>query len=197
MHLRALWTIAMTARAKSASVLLLAHSLSMPLSVPCSALLWMLLPVHAQAASAALLDEVSGLHRAGNTVAALARADAYLASNPRDAQMRFLKSVLLSDTGKGAEAEPILKQLAQDYPELAEPHNNLAAIYASRGDYGLARSELQESLRLDPSYATAYENLGDVYLKLAERAYADASKRDASNARLSAKLAALKQVAER
>lgn len=197
MHLRTLSITATATLAKAVSALVLTSSLWASPWMPLSALVWTTLPARVQAASAVLLDEVSSLHRAGSTAAALARADAYLESNPRDAQMRFLRSVLLSDAGRSSEAETLLRQLAQDYPELAEPHNNLAAIHASRGEYGLARSELQESLRLDPAYATAYENLGDVYLKLAEQAYAHASKRDSANLRLSDKLAALKQLAER
>ena len=109
--------------------------------------------------------------------------------------MRFLKSLVLADSGKGDEAEALLKQLAQEFPELAEPHNNLAAIYASRGQYGLAQAELKESLRLDPAYATAHENLGDVYLKLAEQAYADSLKRDPTNLKTADKLASLRQLA--
>ena len=159
--------------------------------------LLLMLPLTGMAApaSAALLDEVGSLHRSGSSVAALARADEFLAANPRDAQMRFLKSVVLADSGRGEEAEVLLKQLAQEFPELAEPHNNLAAIYASRGQYGLAQAELKESLRLDPAYATAHENLGDVYLKLAEQAYADALKRDPTNLKTADKLASLRRLA--
>ena len=64
--------------------------------------------------------------------------------------------------------------LVQDYPELAEPHNNLAALYAAAGDYGKARAELEEALRLNPLYAPAHENLGDVYALLAGQSYARA-----------------------
>ena len=110
--------------------------------------------------------------------------------------MRFLRSVVLSDMGRRDEAEALLKQLAQAFPELAEPHNNLAAIYASRGRYSMAQAELLESLRLDPAYATAYENLGDVYLQLAEQAYAASLKRDAKNTKTADKLTALRKLAD-
>ena len=60
----------------------------------------------------------------------------------------------------------------QDYPELAEPHNNLAAIYAAAGEYGKARAELEEAIRLNPRYAPAHENLGDVHALLAGQSYA-------------------------
>ena len=111
--------------------------------------LWLLLcaaiSMPARAATAEELSEVTRLHRAGQSAAALERADRVLSAQPKDAQMRFLKSVVLVDTGRSAEAQAILQQLVQDYPELAEPHNNLAAIYAAAGDYGKSRAELEET----------------------------------------------------
>ena len=73
------------------------------------------------------------------------------------------KSVVLADSGRRPRPRRCCKQISQDFPELAEPHNNLAAIYAAAGHYGKARVELEESIRLNPNYATAHENLGDVH----------------------------------
>ncbi|MGZ5250739.1 MAG: tetratricopeptide repeat protein [Caldimonas sp.] len=142
----------------------------------------------ARAALADELSEVTRLHHAGQIAAALERADKYLAGRPKDAQMRFLKSVVLADAGRRSEAAALLQQLAQDYPELPEPHNNLAALYAAAGDFGKARAELEESLRLNPGYATAQENLGDVYVMLATQAYAKAQKLEPANAAVARKL---------
>jgi hypothetical protein len=44
------------------------------------------------------------------------------------------------------------------------------------GDYAKARAELEESIRLNPSYATAHENLGDVHAMLAADAYGRAQR---------------------
>lgn len=148
----------------------------------------------AHAALAEELGEVTRLHHAGQSAAALERADKYLAGKPKDAQMRFLKSVVLADSGRGAESAALLQQLAQDYPELAEPHNNLAALHAASGEYGKARAELEESLRLNPGYATAQENLGDVYAMLAGQAYAKALKLEPSNSGLPRKLELVRQL---
>lgn len=148
----------------------------------------------ALAALADELSEVTRLHHAGQSAAALTRADKYLESKPKDAQMRFLKSVVLADSGRGAEAAALLQQLTQDYPELAEPHNNLAALHAAAGDYGKARAELEESLRLNPGYATAQENLGDVYAMLAGMAYAKALKLEPGNGGLPRKLELVRQL---
>ncbi len=148
------------------------------------------------AALAEELSEVTRLHHAGQSEAALQRADKYLATKPKDAQMRFLKSVVLADTGRRREATAVLEQLVQDYPELPEPHNNLAALYAASGEYGNARAELEESLRLNPNYATANENLGDVYTMLAGQSYGRALKLDPSSTSVPRKLALVRQVVQ-
>ena len=145
-------------------------------------------------ATAEDLAETTRLHHAGQTAAALERADRVLAANPKDAQMRFLKSVLLADSGRTGEAQAILQQLVQDYPELAEPHNNLAAIYAAAGDYGKARAELEETIRLNPGYAPAHENLGDVHALLAGQSYARALRLEPASATLPRKLGLARQL---
>lgn len=163
-----------------------------------NALFCTLLLAFAGAAHAALADElneVTRLHYAGQSTAALELADKYLASKPKDAQMRFLKSVVLADSGRTAESAGLLQQLTQDYPELAEPHNNLAALYASTGEYAKARAELEESLRLNPGYATAHENLGDVYAMLAGESYGRALRLEPGNAGLPRKLELVRQLA--
>ena len=141
------------------------------------------------------LSEVTRLHHAGQTQAALERADRFLAGKPKDAQMRFLKSVVLADSGRRADAANLLQQIAQDFPELAEPHNNLAAIHAAAGDYGAARTELEESIRLNPNYATAHENLGDVHAMLAAEAYGRAQRLEPGNTGLPRKLELVRQLA--
>jgi tetratricopeptide (TPR) repeat protein len=151
-------------------------------------------PAPALAALAEELSEVTRLHHAGQSDAALQRADKYLASKPKDAQMRFLKAVVLADTGRRADALAVLQQLVQDYPELPEPHNNLAALYAAAGEYGKARGELEESLRLNPNYATANENLGDVYAMLAGQSYARALRLDPAGTTAARKLVLVREV---
>jgi Flp pilus assembly protein TadD len=146
------------------------------------------------AAGADDLAEVTRLHRAGQTAAALQRADQFLAGNPRDPQMRFLKAVILGEVDRGAEAVAVLQRLTEDYPDLAEPHNNLAVLYAATGDYAKARAELEQALKLKPGYATAHENLGDVYAALAGRSYATALRLDPARTAIPAKLALVRQL---
>ena len=164
---------------------------SLRLHLPRAALLacalWLAAP-----ACADEVAEVQRLQRAGQTSEALARADKYIAAKPRDPQMRFIKAGILSASGRQAEAETLLTQLTRDYPELAEPWNNLAVLHAAKGQLDEALQELQSALRLNPDYATALENLGDVQLRLALRAYERARKLDAANPRLAPKIEALR-----
>jgi tetratricopeptide (TPR) repeat protein len=144
-----------------------------------------------------VIAEVHRLHYAGQTAAALAKADAYLASKPNDAQMRFLKGVMLAESRRSAEAIQIFQKLVDDYPDLAEPYNNLATLYAADGDYTRARITLEQAVRANPSYATAHENLGDVYAALASQSYARAQKLEPVNSALDSKLALVRDLFKR
>lgn len=133
-------------------------------------------------------DEVSKLMRAGQYAEALKQADAFLARNPRDAQMRFMKGVILTEQNKTSEAIAVFTRLTEDYPTLPEPYNNLAVLYAAAGQYEKARNALDAAIRTNPSYATAYENLGDVHAKLASQAYDKALQLDSANSAAKSKL---------
>ncbi len=133
--------------------------------------------------------DVNSLLRAGKLVEALAKADQYLAGKPRDPQMRFIKGVTQTEAGKPADAITTFTQITQDYPELPEPYNNLAVLYASQNQFEKARAALEMAIRTNPSYATAHENLGDVYAKLASQAYSKALQLDRANTGVQPKLA--------
>jgi len=141
------------------------------------------------------LDTVQSLQREGRPAEALAEADRFLATDPQDARMRFLKAVLLADLGRTNEATELLQQLTQDYPGLAEPYNNLAALSAAGGDYGRARNALEHAVRLRPDYAVAHENLGDVYAALAAHEYAIAARLEPARQGLSEKLERARAIA--
>ena len=145
-------------------------------------------------AAADELGDVQRLYRAGQTSAALARADQFLADKPADPEMRFLKGVMLADEKRNDEAAAVFVKLTEDHPDLVEPFNNLAAIYAAQGDYAKARGTLEQALRTNPSYATAQENLGDVYIAMAGRAYARAAQLAPDSATVAPKLALVRQL---
>ena len=122
--------------------------------------------------------DVSQFLRAGKFTDALNKADQYLAGKPKDPQMRFLKGVVLTEAGRTAEAITTFTKLTEDYPELPEPYNNLAVLYAAKGRYEDARRVLETAILAHPGYALAHENLGDVYAGMARQSYARAGKLD-------------------
>ena len=126
-----------------------------------------------QQASESAIDK---LVAAGKLNDALAKSDEHLKQYPRDAQVRFTRGRVLMEMGRNAEAIDAFTALTQDFPELPEPFNNLAALYAQAGEYDRARAALESAIRNNPSFAVAYSNLGDVYAKLAQQAYQKALK---------------------
>ncbi len=69
------------------------------------------------------------------------------------------------------EAIAAFTELTETYPELPEPYNNLAALYAKQGRYAEARAALETATKANPGYGLAFENLGDLYLRMADQAY--------------------------
>ncbi|PTR06367.1 SnoaL-like protein [Nitrosospira sp. Nsp5] len=139
-------------------------------------------------------EEVAKLYKQGNLGKALEQADAYLATRPKDAQMRFQKGLILTEQNRIADATKVFSSLSEEYPDLPEPYNNLAVLYASQGQYDKAKSALEAAIRTHPSYSTAHENLGDIYAKMASQAYGKALQLDKSNATAQTKLAMIKEL---
>jgi len=140
------------------------------------------------------LPEVQRLIKQGQYPQALEKVDAYLSSRPKDAQGRFLKGLIYTEMNKPADAISVFTKLSEDYPELPEPYNNLAVLYAQQKQYDKARTALEMAIRTHPSYAIAYENLGDVYAKLASQAYDKALQLDNSNSTTQNKLALIRDL---
>jgi len=148
-----------------------------------------IMPVHADESA-----DVSQLLRTGKLVEAMTKAEAFLAAKPNDPQMRFLKGVIQRSSGKQAEAIATFTKLTEDYPELPEPYNNLAVLFAGQGQFDKARAALEMAIRTNPSYSTAHENLGDVYARLASQAYNKALQLDGANAAVPPKLALIREL---
>ena len=145
-------------------------------------------------ASAVSAQEVQQLIRQGLYPQALEQIDRQLADKPRDAQIRFMRGVVLTEMGRTQEAVAVFNRLTEDYPELPEPYNNLAVIYAQQKQYDKARQALEKAIRTHPAYATAHENLGDIYARMASQAYDKALQLDSSNATAQTKLSMIKEL---
>jgi len=140
------------------------------------------------------LKEARDLMTRKEYAAATVRIDALLASRPREPQARFLKGVAQTEQGQGAAALLTFRSLVEDYPELPEPYNNLAVLYAQKGDYDNARIVLETAVRAAPDWAVAHENLGDVYARLAAAEYNRAATLDKGNKTAPAKLVLARQL---
>lgn len=140
------------------------------------------------------LQELRILMRQGENSRALERADKLVAEQPNDAEPRFLKGVILSDLGRTKEAVATYRTLIEDFPELPEPYNNLAVLYAQQQEYHKAREALESAIRANPSYALAHENLADIYLRLAGQQYDRALQIEKRNADARKRLTAIRDL---
>lgn len=122
-------------------------------------------------AAAGTLPEIRSLAADQHYAEALKQLDAYLENHAGDVEARLFRGVILTRQGNIDEAIATFDQLSKDRPELPEPLNNLAVLYAAQGRYDDSRKVLQRAIELEPRYDTAHENLGDVYAKLANIAY--------------------------
>ena len=146
------------------------------------------------AAPADDIKEAGKLYQQGKLDVALTKVNSVLAAQPKDAQGRFLKGLILTEQKKADEAIRVFTGLTEDFPELPEPYNNLAVLYASQGNYDKAKAALELAIHTHPSYATAHENLGDIYAQLARRAYDKALQLDKNNTAAQAKLSMVKDL---
>ncbi len=154
----------------------------------------LLLAVAAATVRADSLQDASKLLKQGQATQALEQVDKFLAGKPKDAQGRFLKGLILTEMNRSQDAVVVFTRLTEDYPELPEPYNNLAVIYAQQKQYDKAKQALEMAIRTHPSYATAHENLGDIYARLASQAYDKALQLDSSNASAQTKLAMIRDL---
>src|SRR5579862_637057 len=146
------------------------------------------------AAPADDLKEAQKLYQQGKLQPALDKVEGYLKTQPKDPQGRFLKGLVLTEQKRTDDAIKVFSGLTEDFPELPEPYNNLAVLYASQGNYEKAKAALELAIHTHPSYATAHENLGDIYAQLASRAYDRALQLDKTNTTAQVKLAMIKDL---
>lgn len=116
-------------------------------------------------------NDVRKLLRQAKYPQALLLVNKALVSNPRDPQMRFWQGFIFEQLGQPDMALQVYLDLTREYPELAEPFNNLGVIYASKGDYPNAKAALDNALRANPNYAAAHENMGDLLVNMARQSY--------------------------
>ena len=99
-----------------------------------------------------------------------------LKKTPGNVQLRYVKARMQIEMRQWEAAKKTLVEITQQFPELPEPYNNLAALAANQGNWIEARDYLELALKLRPSYTVASANLGEVYIRLAVQAYDNAAK---------------------
>lgn len=143
---------------------------------------------------ASVADDAQALLNQGNAAEALRKVETHLQGHPQDAEARFVRGLALVKLNRTEQAVRVFADLTRDYPQLPEPYNNLAVLYAQQGDYERARDALEAALATHPSYATAHENLGDIYSALAGASYNRALMLDPNNGDLRRKLSLVGQL---
>ena len=140
------------------------------------------------------LDDIYRLADEKKLDQAMTKLETFLQNHPKDAQARFLQGLIFTGKSRNDDAIRVFQELGAEFPDLPEPFNNLAVLYAERGDYERSRQALVNAIRILPDYATAHENLGDIYAKLASQSYAHALRINGTNDFVYAKLDLLKKL---
>ena len=104
---------------------------------------------------------------------ARAAIEPLLRRTPDAPRVRLVHGILRAREGAAHEAIAVFERLRNDRPDMFEPYNNLAVLYAEQGRLDEAREVLLAAL-VRKRDAVAYANLGDVYTRLADRAYSRA-----------------------
>ncbi len=142
------------------------------------------------------VSDVQAILASGKSAEGLKKVDQLLVAKPNDPRLRLQRGIALSMLNRQAEAIVVFQKLIESHPELPGPYNNLAVLYGNQGDYEKARQALELAIRTNPTYATAFQNLGDVYARLAGQAYKKALALDKSDGTVPLKLAVVQNVFE-
>ena len=128
----------------------------------------------------------------GNPRGALKQLETRLSTHPEDSRAAYLKGLVLMQLGRGDEAERWYKMMQANFPDLPQPGNALAVIYAGRGDLPAAEAALRALLEKHPDHTSARVNLARLYVQMAQAEYEKALKATPDNAMIARKLEALK-----
>tara|TARA_B110000008_G_scaffold40458_1_gene37379 strand:+ start:10621 stop:11532 length:912 start_codon:yes stop_codon:yes gene_type:complete len=112
---------------------------------------------------------------------ALEKIKKRLRQTPDEPRLLFYKGVTEAKLNQIDNAIKTYNDLINKYPNLPEPYNNLAVIYAERQELDLAKDTLEKAIKTNSSYSVAHINLGDIYTQMATNAYNMAFEIDKDN----------------
>ena len=127
------------------------------------------------------IEEIKLLLKNGKYVLAETLTNKSIEENLNDPELLFYKGIIETNMGKNNQAIDTFRNLTDRFPELPEPYNNLAVLYAEKGQFSLAKEILEQAIKTNPSYLTAHINLGDIFTKMASESYNKALEIDKSN----------------
>ncbi len=78
----------------------------------------------------------------------------------------YLAGNVYAALGRSAQSEKALKTVLSFKPDDLDAHTKIAAIQVEQRNYSSAASTFEKIIALDPSLDSAYQGLGDVYLKM-------------------------------
>lgn len=102
---------------------------------------------------------------------ALKEINRLITAQPNNHNLLFLRAVTQTRLEKKELAIETYNDLIERFPNLPEPYNNLAVLYAEQNNLSKAKEILQKALETNSTYSIAHINLGDVYTRMASEAY--------------------------
>jgi len=127
------------------------------------------------------IEEIKILLKNGKYINAEILINKTIEDNLNNPELLFYKGIIETNLSKKNQAIDTFRNLTERFPELPEPFNNLAVLYAEKGQFRLAKEILEQAIKTNPSYLTAHINLGDIFTKMASEAYNKALEIDKSN----------------
>lgn len=134
--------------------------------------------VAAYAQTVSKYTQAETLFTQGKTKDALTHINQLLVNEPHAYRAQFLKAKILTADKQSDAAIDLYEALIQQVPGQLESYNNLAMLYAAKGDLETARQLLEKAIKTQPAYATVYNNLSKIYVEMARDSYGKALKLD-------------------
>jgi len=135
---------------------------------------------HAQS-DQSIIEEIKVLLKNGSYDDAETLTNQSIENNLNNPELLFYRGIIETNQGEKNQAIVTFRDLTERFPQLPEPFNNLAVLYAEKGQFRLAKEILEQAIKTNPSYLTAHINLGDIFTKMASEAYNKALEIDKSN----------------
>lgn len=138
---------------------------------------WLYLPIifcvilSAPVRSDTEVNAVADLLKAGEFLAALTLLEDLKPLRPCDPGLLFLEARVYETAGEMDRAIALHETLIDLFPGLPEPYNNLAVLYANRGELQKAEVLLLRGLATHATYRQLQKNLSRIYVAWAAQAY--------------------------